>query len=279
MLRYFPFKIWLLSDYRGENMADFGETLRAERKKQELTLEKVEEETKIRKLYLNALEEENFSILPPRVYASGFVKRYATFLGLDTEQLVQEFQKLAYPEVDEEEEDALIEQEKRVKRRMAAPLPWRNIAVALIFLIVAIWAGKYIVSYLTNHNTSIDSQPNRPPVSEPAPQNEGKTDVKQKEAEQTPAKVSGLNLEVQTYDGQSCWLMVTVDGQTVFNATLDPGDKKSFQAKESIVVKAGNAGGVKLVLNGEQQPSLGKVGDVVEKSFTVSDSSDNKELR
>ena len=50
--------------FRGERRESLG-----------LTLEHIEEETKIRKLYLDAIEKERFNILPPRVYATGFVKK------------------------------------------------------------------------------------------------------------------------------------------------------------------------------------------------------------
>lgn len=42
-----------------------GEKLQEERLRQGFTLEEIEEETKIRKYYLQALEEENYKVLPP----------------------------------------------------------------------------------------------------------------------------------------------------------------------------------------------------------------------
>lgn len=57
-----------------------GQRLKEERLRQGLSLEEIEEETKIRKYYLQALEEENFQVLPPQVYATGFVKDMPNFL-------------------------------------------------------------------------------------------------------------------------------------------------------------------------------------------------------
>ena len=53
----------------------FGEKLREAREAKGYSLDYIEEETKIRKLYIEALEQETFDLLPPKVYATGFVRR------------------------------------------------------------------------------------------------------------------------------------------------------------------------------------------------------------
>lgn len=57
------------------------------REERGLTLEEVEHATKIRKHYLAGLEHEDFGALPDPVYAQGFLKAYANYLGLDGEEL------------------------------------------------------------------------------------------------------------------------------------------------------------------------------------------------
>ena len=73
----------------------WGEELKKRREELGCTLQTAEEGTKIRKLYLQALENDDFAVLPPRIYAIGFVKNYARFLGLDEEILVRQFKELA----------------------------------------------------------------------------------------------------------------------------------------------------------------------------------------
>src|SRR5215208_7609945 len=70
---------------RGE--AEIGRFLEQKRKERGLSLEEVEQATKIRKRYLTGLERANYSILPDAVYARGFLKTYANYLGLDGEAL------------------------------------------------------------------------------------------------------------------------------------------------------------------------------------------------
>jgi cytoskeleton protein RodZ len=75
-----------------------GQKLQDERLRQGLSLEEIEEETKIRKYYLEALEQENYDVLPPQVYATGFVRKYAKILGLNEDEYSREFKQQAYSE-------------------------------------------------------------------------------------------------------------------------------------------------------------------------------------
>lgn len=66
---------------------ELGLTLKSERERRGLTIEAVMEATKISRTNIVAMEEGNRSMLPHPVYAKGFVKSYARFLGLDPDEL------------------------------------------------------------------------------------------------------------------------------------------------------------------------------------------------
>lgn len=68
-----------------------GSKLKSARRKMELSLEQAEEATKVRIKYLKAIEADNWSEFPSRIYVYGFVKRYADFLELDSEKVLEEF--------------------------------------------------------------------------------------------------------------------------------------------------------------------------------------------
>jgi hypothetical protein len=72
-------------------MFDLGASLRAARHKRGLELDAVQRELRIRKRYLEALESERFELLPGEVYARGFLREYAEFLGLDGSIYVAEY--------------------------------------------------------------------------------------------------------------------------------------------------------------------------------------------
>lgn len=70
-----------------DHKANISRVLVEAREERGLTLEEVEHATKIRKHYLAGLEHEDFGELPDPVYAQGFLKTYANYLGLDGEEL------------------------------------------------------------------------------------------------------------------------------------------------------------------------------------------------
>lgn len=73
-----------------EQMKSIGETFKARRKEMNVSLKEVENATSIRMSYLQALEEGEVNKLISPVYAQGFLKQYATFLGIDSERIIRE---------------------------------------------------------------------------------------------------------------------------------------------------------------------------------------------
>lgn len=86
-------------------MKTVGQILKEQRTKKKLSLEEVEQETKIRTKYLQALEEDKFELIPGEtVVAKGFIKNYAEFLDLSPEKLVAVFRR----DFGKEEKDEII---------------------------------------------------------------------------------------------------------------------------------------------------------------------------
>ncbi|MGI6452028.1 MAG: helix-turn-helix domain-containing protein [Syntrophomonadaceae bacterium] len=229
-----------------------GELLKHEREKQGFSLEAVEEETKIRKFYLQAIERGDWASLPPKVYATGFVKRYARFLGLDEEELGKQFKEQFYPE--QAQEKAIIIPEKM--RSTEEPGIMKNIAAAAVFLIIVLLAGNFIVNILTGPD-NLDIPPNNPTVQQPGTNND---ENNQNQEEYEPPKI-----EIQAV--MDCWLRIVVDGEEVYSGILKPGESKVFSGNDSLYLKAGNAGGINILYNGEPMESLGGIGEVVEKEI------------
>lgn len=76
------------------DMKSIGETLKRRRKEMNITLKEAENATSIRATYLNSIEEGDVTKLISPVYAQGFMKQYATFLGLDGEGIVKKHPEL-----------------------------------------------------------------------------------------------------------------------------------------------------------------------------------------
>lgn len=69
-------------------MTTVGEILSAARQKQKITLDQAEKATKIRQKFLIALERNEFHKLPPGIFTRGFVRNYATYLGLSPNEIL-----------------------------------------------------------------------------------------------------------------------------------------------------------------------------------------------
>lgn len=67
-----------------------GETLRAERLRQELTLAEVADHVKLRETIVAAIESDDLSLCGGQTYARGHIRAIAAVLGLDGEVLVAE---------------------------------------------------------------------------------------------------------------------------------------------------------------------------------------------
>jgi transcriptional regulator with XRE-family HTH domain len=80
--------------------ATLGEALRALRQERGLTLDELAEKTRVRRSYLEALEEMRLDALPSRPFTIGYIRAYALALGLDPEGAVERF-KAEEPVLDE----------------------------------------------------------------------------------------------------------------------------------------------------------------------------------
>ncbi len=72
-----------------------GETLRAVREAERLSIERVAAELRIEPRYLIALEEERFEAVGPPVFAKGYLRLYAECLGLDTASALRMYEEKA----------------------------------------------------------------------------------------------------------------------------------------------------------------------------------------
>lgn len=125
-----------------EPLPRIGERLRDRRIARGQSLEEVEDAIRINPGYLRALEEEHYDVLPAPVYARGFMRSYARYLGLDADEAVAEMSGTLRPPVGLEPLPGL--------RRTPATLPEFNrplvaiigAGIALVVLVLA--AGAFL---------------------------------------------------------------------------------------------------------------------------------------
>jgi cytoskeleton protein RodZ len=117
-----------------------GNKLHEARTRKQLSLQQVEEATKIRGRYLQAIEDDDWDQLPGDTYARAFIRTYGRFLGLDGERLAEEQRRgrgaarpgERLPRVDPKPRPVARKRGRR--RRGISP---RVVAVAVTALVVA----------------------------------------------------------------------------------------------------------------------------------------------
>ena len=67
-----------------------GQRLRQEREDRFLTLERASAETRIRIVFLQALEADDYSVMPSAAQGRGFLRNYAEYLGLNIDEMIAE---------------------------------------------------------------------------------------------------------------------------------------------------------------------------------------------
>lgn len=254
-------------------MGELGNTLRQAREARGLSLAQVEEQIRVRSAYLSALEEEDFAQLPGPVYVKGFLKNYAQFLGLDAAQILSLYQP---PAADATAATTAMLNEPLQGANLRRYWPVGIVLLAISLIFAAAWAHqRYDVLALFTRFTATPT-PTATPTATPAPPTPTSlpptatlTPSPTAGASPTPAPaVAGLELEIDI-TGERSWLLVEVDGERVFAGILEPGAKQTWRAEERIYLRSGNAGAVRLTMNGESLGLFGERGQVLEQEWTA----------
>lgn len=259
-------------------MGELGELLRKTREEKGLSFAQVEEVTKIRSGFLQALEEEDYDRLPAPAYVKGFLRNYALYLDLDPQEVLSLYEQPEAPAEATSIPMMLDEPLEPLTLRRVWPV---GLALVVIVAVVASWWGyqRYYgttpfarataTATATATPTATTAPPATPtpptPTVPPATATPSPTRTAIRTA--TPTAVR-LELSVEIVDRRS-WLLVEADGERVFAGILEPGARDTWTARERIVLRAGDAAAVRVTLDGHELGPFGEVGEVVEREWTV----------
>lgn len=130
-----------------EELKRVGAMFKAKRKELNLTLKEVENTTSIRSGYLEAIEEGSIQQFISGVYALGFMKQYAAFLGIDMDGLIRE-NPHAFKMPQEKHEFSYGIGTLEVRGSMGGGVKWfPNLLWALasaIIIVIAWYLAKYL---------------------------------------------------------------------------------------------------------------------------------------
>jgi len=263
-------------------MPALGERFRAAREARGLSLSDVAEQIRIRSVYLAAIEDENWSTIGAPVYIRGFLRTYGRFLGLDTEEIVSEFNGTT-------PEPAVSTTSASQKGTfLNEPPPPRHLSPLLwVASVVAVALIAYVFySALTLHRhqeQTVATLPSNTPEAVAAATASDAAAASAQPGSGTPSlspaadgsaspsaspttAPGGPSLDLRL--SSASWVRVTVDGNVSMEGTFPAGTERLFHGKTA-VLRIGNAGGAEVLVDGKSVGPLGKAGDVVERTFTL----------
>lgn len=126
-------------------MKTLGETFKARRKEMNISLKEAENATSVRASYLNSIEEGDVSKLISPVYAQGFVKQYAAFLGMDSDKIAKDY-PLIFSRPESQEFSYGIGT-LEVRGNPGAGVKWFPNAVWVIATVVVLVAAWYLTRF------------------------------------------------------------------------------------------------------------------------------------
>ncbi len=243
----------------------FGDELKRERLIREISLEEISSATKISLRLLTALESSDMRKLPAPVFTRGFIRSYSRCLGIDPEEMVNAYIADLAPEKSREamapRRGRPLSRFLRGRRATAGTIVVSVSAVLLLLGLIArperraaapSVAAVRAVEPVAFKNVAVSPLPAVAPRVEPAISVE-------------PAAPAAMSLELEFQE--ESWTELTADGEPVFTGLIKRGTKRRFEAREGFRLTLGNAGGVRVTVDGQALERLGGAGQVVRLQF------------
>ena len=223
------------------DLEKIGKFLKEKREVQGLTIVDVSNSLCLRKSLIIAIESGSRNLLPHEVYVRGYLKEYAHLLNVYNE-ITDDFTQ---------KEEAIVPIEISIQQKSESKhkqIPKRIFVYPLAFVLLI---GFFILSHINKETTQIQY------------------------AERTSKKIidntgSDTQNAIETSDVKK--LMITCQERTWVSVVIDDTEKKEFMlnpqdiiilnAKEKYDLLIGNAGGVKLILDGIDVQFTGISGEV-----------------
>jgi cytoskeleton protein RodZ len=251
----------------------FGAVLREARERKGLSLQQIATATKIAPGTLEALECDDISKLPGGIFSRAFVRSYAMQVGLDPEATVRDFLAhfpndsltVGHPTAGTIEDNEALQSDQRIARTLL-----RLVVVSLPLVTVLVYFGGS--RELPSEQPSAAATPVRATGEQEAlsgvlPGGEGASptagSLNGPDAPGAPRDTTPDRLNVRLSTSDLCWISVVADSQPPVERLLQAGQQEVVDARQSMVLRAGNAGALNWTINGAAARSLGGSGQVV----------------
>lgn len=263
--------------------ASFGIWLRRQREAREVSLREIAERTKISLRYLEAMEENRFALLPAPVFARGFLREYARYVGLNPDEVINHFLAAqgsdgrdggtggsSGPAVNRPASSGPIFSPSLATPRSAQSGAWKRwlfLGLATAALLGVVAFAAWLADQRRAQPPAIPAAALAPPVAlDPAPVPSSlPAAVETEPAAAAPARALRLTLDFTA----DCWIDALMDGQKRVSEKRVQGESVQLDADRTIELTLGSSGAVEARLNGLPLPLPRRQGEVVRRTIDL----------
>jgi cytoskeleton protein RodZ len=236
-----------------------GALLREARERRAMSVEQCATALRSRTTQILALERGDLSVFGGAIYARGFLRSYAQLVGLEPQEL------LALHGEDPTFRGPILSPREPVRLRRDPP-GWLVgfvgvLVVAGVVTAVLGFGGRRVPPVVQPTDVALD-EPDAPAITPPAPAPAPAPPVAPPTAPLRPPVDIVLTFE------SASWLEVLVDSIAVESGVLArAGETLRYSGQQTVVLRLGNAGGVRVEFNGEDLGPAGRPGQVLRVTF------------
>lgn len=264
------------------NFIKLGAELKAKREEEDISLETINQKTRIDLKFLKAIDDGNFAIID-EVYIRAFIREYAKIVGLDPDKIIKKYELAKAGKLDESETGKESEMSDVVEEKIDEPktvytsedftgkMPNEektNSGIKKVLLLVGlgiILVGAVLYLVLMNDRPEIIKETPFEEIlqkqkEEPAERFEVTEDTVTTMPPDSAVTGNKLILKIQARD--TTWIRIIVDSSSPDEFILSPNSSKTIEADTKFNLLIGNAGGIDITLNNKPLNLVGKPGEI-----------------
>ena len=245
---------------------NLGQLISSARNSAKLTVDSLSTTTSIRPSLLKEFENNNFIHAGGDAYARGHLRNIARALNIDPEILLKQFDE-EHAQAKRAIHDQLVENSATIAMPERKKLTNKQLAIYSSFGILLLLLTSVVINSLKQSASAPKPKPSA--SASPTKSAEPSASPTVEQSANTYSSGSGVMVKLEAATGSS-WLFVSdAAGTTLYSGRASQGQVFEFSSTETVNLRIGNAGAVKLTVNGKEVPALGGDGEVVNVSYGV----------
>jgi len=256
---------------------DVGTTLQVARERQGMTLAQVAARTKIPLGILRSLEQNAFEKVPRGIFVRGFLRAYASEVGLDPMEIVSQFRSESgdvVPSAAEAPGGPARTVEEIEPAQIDPDLTASGPGWGYVLIVAAL-----LVAVVSVNRSNAPDDAAMAPVLRGEERSPAAHDRQAAPSGVQPVATAGQQLPALGANGLSmvrldievqapCWVEATVDGRRLVYRLMQTGERQAIEYQREIVLRVGDPGAFTYTINGKAGEPIGAAGVPVTVRFT-----------